>query len=100
MSKRSLSYTELTELMRGDQSKFEAMVDAGMLDDETCARIDHLGRFFLRLSNASPNPELIVRDVFSEDEVKKFSTKPPIGTRMLDAAPCCNKRQLRAEILQ
>jgi hypothetical protein len=72
MSKRSLSYTELTELMRGDQSKFEAMVDAGMLDDETCARIDHLGRFFLRLSNASPNPELIVRDVFSEDEVKKI----------------------------
>jgi hypothetical protein len=72
MSKRSLSYTELTELMRGDQSKFEAMVEAGMLDDETCARIDHLGRFFLRLSNASPNPELIVRDVFSEDEVKKI----------------------------
>jgi hypothetical protein len=72
MSKRSLSYTELTELMRGDQSKFEAMVEAGMLDDETCARIDHLGRFFLRLSNASPNPELIVGDVFSEDEVKKI----------------------------
>jgi hypothetical protein len=72
MSKRSLSYTELTELMRGDQSKFEAMVDAGMLDDETCARIDHLGRFFLRLSNASPNPELIVGDVFSEVEVKKI----------------------------
>jgi hypothetical protein len=72
MSKRSLSYTELTELMRGEQSKFDAMVEAGMLDDETCARIDHLGRFFLRLSNASPNPELIVRDVFSEDEVKKI----------------------------
>jgi hypothetical protein len=45
--KRSLSYEEIEKM---PMPELEQLADAGILDDETLARVAHLGRFTLAVS--------------------------------------------------
>jgi hypothetical protein len=64
--RKSLSYEELTRM---NPEKLEELAMAGMLDDETHARIEHLGRFFGRLSEMGP-ADMKVGDVVTEEEAQ------------------------------
>lgn len=68
MIKQSLSYQELTQM---DHDELENLVTKEMLDDETLARIGHLGRFLARIGEMMPaNSEVMVRDVLTEEEAQ------------------------------
>jgi hypothetical protein len=68
MIKQSLSYQELTQM---DHDELESLVTKEMLDDETLARIGHLGRFLARIGEMMPaNSEVMVRDVLTEEEAQ------------------------------
>ena len=71
MIKLSFSYGQL---MSGkiNPTKLEALVNAGKLNEETRARIGHVGRFYQRISKACPNPNLKISDVLTGDELQKF----------------------------
>jgi hypothetical protein len=68
---KSFSYFEL---MSGKivRTKLEALANAGKLNEETLARIGHVGRFYQRLSKACPNPDLKISDVLTRDELQQF----------------------------
>ena len=60
-----------------NRTKLEALANAGKLNEETLARIGHVGRFYQRISKACPNPNLKISDVLTGDELSKNSgTKP------------------------
>lgn len=59
-----------------DRTKLEALANAGKLNEETVARIGHVGRFYQRISKACPNPNLKISDVLTGDEPQKFSDEP------------------------
>jgi hypothetical protein len=67
--KRFLSYEEIAKM---PMPELEELADAGILDDETLARVAHFGRFTLAVGEAMPNPELMVGDVFTEDELQEI----------------------------
>jgi hypothetical protein len=71
MKTKSFSYHEL---MSGkiNRTKLEALANARKLDDETLARIGHVGRFYQRVSKACPNLNLKISDVLSGNELQKF----------------------------
>ena len=71
MSTKSLSYYEL---MSGKitRTKLEALLHAGGLNEQTLTRIGHVGRFYQRISKASPNSNLRISDVLTGDELQKF----------------------------
>jgi hypothetical protein len=71
LSTKSFSYHEL---MSGKISriKLEALADAGKLNEETLARIGHVGRFYQRISNACPNSALKISDVLTGDQLQKI----------------------------
>ena len=71
MSTKSFSYFEL---MNGKitLSKLEAVMNAGGLNEETLARIGHVGRFYQRIRTASPNSDLKIGDVLPGDVLQKF----------------------------
>jgi hypothetical protein len=71
MGTKSFSYDEL---MSGKivRKKLEALANAGKLNDETLARIGHVGRFYQRISRACPNPSLKISDVLTGDELQEF----------------------------
>ena len=75
MSTKSFSYFEL---MNGKitLSKLEAVTNAGGLNEETLARIGHVGRFYQRIRTASPNPNFKISDVLTGDELQNSGTKP------------------------
>lgn len=52
--------------------KLEALANAGKRNEETLARIGHVGRFYQRISKACPNPNLKISDVLTGDELQKF----------------------------
>jgi len=68
---KSFSYDEL---MSGKiaRTTLEALAKAGKLNEETLARIGHVGRFYQRISKACPNPNLKISDVLTGDELQKF----------------------------
>lgn len=55
-----------------NRTKLEALANAGKLNEETVARIGHVGRFYQRISKACPNPNLKIRDVLAGDELQKL----------------------------
>ena len=71
MSVKSFSYHEL---MSGKivRTKLEALANAGQLNQETLARIGHVGRFYQRLGKACPDPNLRISDVLSADQLQKL----------------------------
>ncbi len=71
MSVKSFSYHEL---MSGkiDRIKLEALANAGQLNQETLARIGHVGRFYQRLSKACPDPNLRISDVLTGDQLQRI----------------------------
>jgi hypothetical protein len=71
MGTKSFSYDEL---MSGKivRKKLEALANAGKLNEETLARIGHVGRFYQRISRACPNPSLKISDVLTGDELQEF----------------------------
>jgi hypothetical protein len=71
MKTKSFSYHEL---MSGkiNRTKLEALANAGKLNEETLARIGHVGRFYQRVSKACPNPNLKISDVLAENELQEF----------------------------
>ena len=71
MSAKSFSYHEL---MSGkiNRTKLEALANAGKLNQETLARIGHVGRFYQRLSKACPNPNFRISDVLTGDQLQKI----------------------------
>ena len=71
MSMKSFSYHEL---MSGkiDRTKLETLANAGKLNEETLARIDHVSRFYQCVSKACPDPNLKISDVLTGDELQKF----------------------------
>ena len=71
MSTKSFSYHEL---MSGkiNRTKLEALANAGKLNDETLARIGHVGQFYQRISKACPSPDLKIRDVLTKDELQNI----------------------------
>jgi hypothetical protein len=71
MSMKSFSYHELMS-GRIDRIKLEALANAGRLNQETLARIGHVGRFYQRLSKACPNLDLKISDVLSGDQLQKI----------------------------
>jgi hypothetical protein len=68
--KRSMTYEELTAAFGSPELR--QLAEAGMLTDDTMARIAHLARFFEALGAAAPNRGLKVGDVLSADEVAKI----------------------------
>ena len=68
---KSFSYFEL---MSGKivRAKLEALANNGKLNEETLARIGHVGRFYQRVSTACPDPNLKISDVLTRDELQKF----------------------------
>jgi hypothetical protein len=68
MDKRELSYDDLMSTI--SQAELAQLATNGMLTDATLERCAHIGRFMQRLSGASPNPNLEVRDVLTEAEVQ------------------------------
>jgi hypothetical protein len=71
MNTKSFSYHEL---MSGkiNRAKLEALANAGKLNEETLARIGHIGRFYQRISKACPNPNLKISDVLTGDQLQKI----------------------------
>jgi hypothetical protein len=71
MGTKSFSYDEL---MSGKivRARLEALANAGKLNEETLARIGHVGRFYQRISRACPNPNLKISDVLTGDELQEF----------------------------
>ena len=71
MSTKSFSYHEL---MSGkiNRMKLEALAKSRKLNEETLARIGHVGQFYQRISKACPNPNLKISDVLTGDELQKF----------------------------
>jgi len=69
--KYSFSYGQL---MSGkiNRTKLQALANAGKLNEETLARIGHVGRFYQCISKACPNPNLKISDVLTGDELQKF----------------------------
>ena len=55
-----------------DRTKLETLANAGKLNEETLARIGHVGRFYQRISKACPDPNLKISDVLTGDELQKF----------------------------
>ena len=55
-----------------NRMKLEALAKSGKLNEETLARIGHVGRFYQRISKACPNPNLKISDVLTGDELQKF----------------------------
>ncbi|MGE5166064.1 MAG: hypothetical protein ACM3Z4_15265 [Hyphomicrobiales bacterium] len=72
MSKLSYSYLELVSMYNDDSDVLNELAENGMLDDETLARAEHLGRFFRRVREACRNPNLKVGDHLSDDEVQRI----------------------------
>jgi hypothetical protein len=68
---KSFSYFEL---MSGKivRTKLEALANSGQLNEETLARIGHVGRFYQRVSTACPNPNIKIRDVLTRGELQQF----------------------------
>ena len=58
-----------------DRTKLEALANAGKLNEETVARIGHVGRFYQRISKACPNPNLKISDVRYTNSGTKPLTK-------------------------
>jgi hypothetical protein len=54
----------LNQLMSGEVSR------AGELDDATIDHLLHIDRFLAKLRNSMPNPNLPVRDVLTNEEVR------------------------------
>ena len=71
MKTKSFSYHEL---MSGkiNRAKLEALANAGKLNEETLARIGHVGRFYQRVSKACPNTNLKISDILTGNELQKF----------------------------
>jgi hypothetical protein len=69
MSTKSFSYHEL---MSGkiNRIKLEALANAGKLNEETLARIGHVGRFYQRISKACPDPNRRISDVLTGDQLQ------------------------------
>ena len=55
-----------------NRTKLETLANTGKLDEETLARIGHVGRFYQRVSKACTNPNLKISDVLTRDELQKF----------------------------
>jgi hypothetical protein len=68
MDKRDLSYDDLMSTI--SQAELAQLATNGMLTDATVKRCAHIARFMQRLSSASPNPNLKVRDVLTEAQVQ------------------------------
>ena len=60
-----------------NRTKLEALANAGKLNEETLARIGHVGRFYQRIRKACPNPNLKISDVLTGDELQKLWNEPP-----------------------
>jgi hypothetical protein len=71
MSRKSFSYHEL---MSGkiDRIILEKLANAGRLNEETLARIGHVGRFYQCVSKACPDPNLKISDMLTGDELQKI----------------------------
>jgi hypothetical protein len=65
--KRSMSYQEI---MKTNPEELEEIADT--LDDDTLARIGHIGRFMIEVGNRMPNPSLTLGDVFTEEELQEI----------------------------
>ena len=55
-----------------NEQEFEALANAGKLNQETLVRIGHVGRFYQRLSKACPNPNLKISDVLTGDQLQEI----------------------------
>ena len=55
-----------------NRMKLEALAKSGKLNEETLARIGHVGRFYQRVSKACPNLNLKISDVLTGAELQKF----------------------------
>ena len=55
-----------------DRTKLETLANAGKLNEETLARIGHVGRFYQRVSKACPNPNFKISDVLTGDQLQKI----------------------------
>jgi hypothetical protein len=71
MSVKSFSYHELMSGKIG-RTRLEALANAGKLNQETLARIGHVGRFYQRLGKACPDPNLRISDVLTGDQLQKI----------------------------
>ena len=71
LSTKSFSYHELVS-GKISRIKLEALANAGKLNDETLARIGHVGRFYQRISKACPNSTLKINDVLTGDQLQKL----------------------------
>jgi hypothetical protein len=71
ITRLSLSYEELS---RAGRDELNRLVEAGLLDEPTCARCVHLARFFEKVSQmAGPKAvSAIVGDVLSEEQLQKI----------------------------
>jgi len=65
LKRLSLSYEQITPMK---QEELEKLATAGLLDDETLARIAHLGRFFTRIGELAG--DAVIGDVFTEAELQ------------------------------
>ena len=99
MSTKSFSYFEL---MNGKitLSKLEAVTNARGLNEETLARIGHVGRFYQRIRTASPNFDLKIGDVLTGDVLQKFwnetAERRDCSRPMSASALGCHADSLRA----
>jgi hypothetical protein len=66
--RKSFSYFEL---MNGKITLSKLAVAGGM-NEETLARIGHVGRFYQRISTACANSDLKISDVLTGHELQKF----------------------------
>src|SRR5262245_52473810 len=89
MKRLSLSYEQITPMK---PEELKRLATAGLLDDEMLARIDHLGRFFVRLGE-SVDKSSMVGDVFTEEELQVIfrDTAAPSDA----ATPSPHQRRLR-----
>jgi hypothetical protein len=71
MSAKSFSYHELIS-GKINRTRLEALANAGKLNQETLARIGHVGRFYQRLRKACPNPNLRIIDVLTAEQLQKI----------------------------
>ena len=71
MSAKSFSYHELIS-GKINRTRLEALANAGKLNQETLARIGHVGRFYQRLSKTCPDPNLRISEVLTGDQLQKI----------------------------
>ena len=86
MSTKSFSYHEL---MSGkiNRMRLEALAKSGKLNEETLARIGHVGRFYQCISKACPDPNIKISDVLTGDELQKFWNETAGGGSEIGQCP-------------